>query len=290
MATNPHFDITMIGHFSKDWVVIDGQGRAASGGAVYYGCIPASRLGARVAVVTRLHPDDLPLLDELKQDGVHVFAAPAQETTSIENILASTNMEKRTCHFTGYAGPFRPEDIPDLPTRIYQLSPLIAGEVDLPLLKQLAERSPVALDVQGFTRFRQNGTLVYRPWPEMAEALRYVTYLKLDQTEAELLTGLTDLAAAARHLAVYGPREIIATETAGVTVLADGQLYRAPFTPRTRIGRTGRGDTCFASYLGLRLRFPPAEATRLAAVVTSRKQEAPGPWRGSLADISPGPG
>jgi len=69
--------------------------------------------------------------------------------------------------------------------------------VDLPLLEMLAQRGPVALDVQGFVRVRDGDELVFRPWAEMARGLSLVTYLKVDRAEAELLTGETDLEAAA---------------------------------------------------------------------------------------------
>ena len=42
--------------------------------------------------------------------------------------------------------------------------------------------------------------------------------------------------AAARQLAAYGPREIILTQTSGLTILAEGQIYTAPFTPRSLAG------------------------------------------------------
>jgi len=119
----------------------------------------------------------------------------------------------------------------------------------------------------------------------MAQGLSLVTYLKVDLAEAELLTGQSDLRVAAHQLAAYGPREIMLTESSGVTVLADGRLYQAPFTPRSLAGRTGRGDTCFASYLGMRLMASPDEATRVAAAVTTLKLERPGPWRGSRAEV-----
>ncbi len=292
-SKNTDFDVVMIGHFAKDRLVVDGHGEIASGGAVYYGSIALRRLGVRVAVVTRLHPDDFPLLDELKQEGVQVFATPAPETSGIENIYDSSDMERRICKPIGFAGPFRPEDIPDLSARIYVVASIIAGEVDLPLLKSLARRGPVAIDIQGFVRVREDGdpstgsgqALVFRQWPEMEEGLAHVTYLKVDRAEAELLTGLTDMIAAAHRLAEYGPREIVLTQSSGVTVWADGKIYQASFTPRSLDGRTGRGDTCFATYLGRRLTASPEEATRLAAAVTTLKQEQPGPWRGSLADV-----
>jgi sugar/nucleoside kinase (ribokinase family) len=278
-------DVMMIGHLAKDRVVVDGVGEVVSGGAVYYGGIALRRTDARVTVVTRLHPDDWERLDELEQEGIQVFATPAPETSGIENIYRSDDMERRICRPLGFAGPFSRNEIPDLAARVYMVVPIIAGEVDLPLLRWLATRGPVGLDVQGFVRVRAGDDLVFRPWAEMAEGLALVTYLKADRAEAELLTGQTDLEVAARQLAAYGPREVIVTQSSGVTAYAEGRIYEAPFTPRSLAGRTGRGDTCFATYVGKRLTVPAGEACRFAAAVTTLKQEQPGPWRGSMAEV-----
>ena len=285
-------DIMIIGHFARDELVVDGQSEVSSGGAVYYGSVALRRMGLRVAIVTRLHPQDFPRLEEVKQEGVEVFAKPAPETSGIANFYDSADMERRVCKPLGFAGPFGLEEIPDLPARIYFVGPIIAGEVDLALLKAIATQGPVALDVQGFVRVREGGlstssgqALVFRPWADMEEGLAQVTYLKVDRAEAELLTGQTDLKSAARQLAGYGPQEIVLTQSSGVTVLADGHIYQAPFTPRSLAGRTGRGDTCFATYLGKRLSGSPEEATRFAAAVATLKQETPGPWRGTVEDV-----
>ena len=285
MAIND-VDIMMIGHFAKDKLVVGDTQEIASGGGVYYGSVALRRLGVRVAIVTRLHPDDFALLDELRREGVQVFATAAPETSGIENIYDPSDMERRVCKPLGFAGPFQREEIPDLSAQVYLITPIIAGEVDLPLLRSLANRGPVGLDVQGFVRVRENGQLVFRQWPDMAEGLAHVTYLKVDRAEAELLTGQTDLRVAARELAAHGPREVIVTQSSGVTVYADGQVHEAPFTPRSLAGRTGRGDTCFATYVGQRLSAPPDEATRVAAAITTLKQEQPGPWCGTLADVA----
>ncbi len=278
-------DVLLIGHFAKDRLVVDGRGQEASGGAVFYGSVPLARLGLRVAVATRLHPDDYARLDELRREGVRVFAAPAPASSGIENVYRSEDMERRTCRVLAFAGPFEERDLPAVSARVTLVVPLIAGEVDLPLLQGLARRGALGMDVQGFVRVREGDALVFRPWPQMAEGLRHVTYLKTDRAEAELLTGRRDLGEAARALADCGPREVVLTQASGVTVFAEGRLHRAPFTSRSLAGRTGRGDTCFATYVGKRLTSGPGEACRWAAAVTSLKQERPGPWRGGLAEV-----
>jgi sugar/nucleoside kinase (ribokinase family) len=278
-------DILMIGHFAKDVLVVDGAAERASGGAVFYGSIAIRRLGVRVGIVTRMHPDDYPRLDEVRREGVAVFVSAAPETTGIENIYRSEDMERRICRPLGFAGPFRPDEIPGVAAKAILLIPLVAGEVDLALLKTMAARGPVGMDVQGFVRVRDGDQLVYRQWPDMAEGLAQITYLKVDKAEAELLTGETDLSRAAHALAAHGPREIVLTQSSGVTVYAGGTLHQAPYTPRNLSGRTGRGDTCFATYVGKRVTgATPADACRWAAAVTTLKQEAPGPWRGRPED------
>jgi sugar/nucleoside kinase (ribokinase family) len=278
-------DIMMIGHFSKDLLVVRGQNELSSGGAVYYGGVALARIGLDVAVVTRLHSDDFSLLSEMEAEGVQVFAASAPQTSGIENIYTTADMERRICRPLGFAGPFSPQAIPDLRARIYLVAPIMAGEVDLPLLGTLARRGPVALDVQGFVRVCEGDELVFRDWPEKAKALAMVTYLKLDRVEAEVLTDLTDIRAAVRQIAAYGPREIVITHSEGVLVYADGQVYEAAFMPRSLDGRTGRGDTCFATYLGRRLSASPEEACLFAAAVTTLKMERPGPFRSTLAEV-----
>jgi sugar/nucleoside kinase (ribokinase family) len=140
------------------------------------------------------------------------------------------------------------------------------------------------MDVQGFVRVPQGAELVFQQWPDMREGLAHITYLKVDKAEAELLTGETDLQRAARKLAAFGPREIVLTQSSGVTVHVEGKTYLSPFVPRNLTGRTGRGDTCFGTYVAKRLSVSPEEACRWAAAVTTLKQERPGPWRGTPAD------
>ena len=278
-------DVLMFGHMAKDRIVIDGHSAILSGGGAYFGSVVYRRLGLSVGVVTRLHRDDFPRFDELSQQGIQVFATPASETTGIENIYNSADMERRICKPLGFAGAIRVNEIPDVAARLYAITPIIAGEVELAVLVELAKRGPVALDVQGFVRVPEGDTLVFRESQELHEALRHVTYLKVDRAEAEHLTGETDLALAARKLRARGPREIVLTQSSGVTVFADGQVYTAPFTPRSLAGRTGRGDTCFATYLGKRVDASAEEACRWAGAVTTLKQESPGPWRGSIKDV-----
>jgi len=78
-------DILMIGHFARDGVYVDGRGGIVSGGAVYYGSVALRRLGLTVAGATRLHPADFPFLEELRAEGVQVYATPLAVTPKLRN-------------------------------------------------------------------------------------------------------------------------------------------------------------------------------------------------------------
>lgn len=66
---------------------------------------------------------------------------------------------------------------------------------------------------------------------------------------------------------------------------ADGKFYTAPFYPQKLIGRSGRGDTCLASYMARRIYSSPAESTIWAAALTSIKMEAEGPFRRPISEV-----
>ena len=279
------FDIMMVGNFAIDKLIVDGVEEVASGGGVYYGSIAARRLGAAVAVTTRLHPDEFWRLEDMRNEGVVVFPTPADGTSGIANYYQSSNIETRVCKPIGFGGKYSIAEIPEVEAKVIMLSPLFAGEVDLELLMLLAKRAPVSLDIQGFVRVPVDDGLDFRPWSDMAEGLKHISYLKVDRSEAEFLTGISDLRKAARELHAMGPKEIVLTQSSGVTVFANGEFHEAPFTPRSLVGRTGRGDTCFSTYIAKRITNDAKTACRWAGVVTSLKQEKPGPWQRSPSEV-----
>jgi sugar/nucleoside kinase (ribokinase family) len=95
METDNNVDIMMFGHFAKDRLVYGDRDETSSGGGVFYGSIALRRLGLRVSIVTRLHPDDFERLDQLKREGVRVFASPAPQTSGIANFYDPTDLDKR---------------------------------------------------------------------------------------------------------------------------------------------------------------------------------------------------
>lgn len=275
-------DILMVGHFAKDKIVVDGKEEICAGGAVYYGSVVLRRLGLKVGVVSRGNPEDYPSLQPLMDMGIEFDLKPATQSSGCINIYNSADMDHRICKLFGFAGEIPYSDIPDVNAKIIAILPIIAGEVSLDTLVKLSKKAPIALDVQGFVRVPEGDDLNFRPWKDMEEGLKHVTFLKVDSAEAEHMTGEKDLEKAAKILAGYGPKEIVLTQKKEILVYADGNFYRAPFLPKNLSGRTGRGDTCITSYIGSRLKYGPERACQIAGIITSMKQEVPGPWTGAI--------
>jgi sugar/nucleoside kinase (ribokinase family) len=82
-----------------------------------------------------------------------------------------------------------------------------------------------------------------------------------------------------------GPKEIVLTHKDGILVIANGVFHEAQWRAKSLIGRSGRGDTCIASYMTKRLTEPPEIAIVWSAATTSLKMEAEGPFLRSPKDV-----
>ncbi len=109
--------------------------------------------------------------------------------------------------------------------------------------------------------------------------------VKLDANEAGWLTGTDDPLTAAEMLDGWGSRETLITRADGVLARREGKNYFERFCNRSIQGRTGRGDTLIGAYLARRLDCSVRESLRFAAVLTSIKMEARGPFRDTLAEV-----
>ncbi len=273
------YDVILVGHLAKDKIVFKGKEREAAGGAPFYGAFPLLRMGKKIGIVTKLKKEDFyisaPLVRELN---LSLFVTFTSNTTGIENIYPTDDVDYRICKPIERADSFEIKDFPDVKTRVYHIAPLIKGEIEREVIMYLKEKAQIGLDVQGFVRVQKGEELVYRDWEEKKEILPLVDFLKTDLKEAEMLTGTDDPLEASKMLSSWGAKEVLITRGEGVSVYVDGEYFEAPFTPSKIVGRTGRGDTCMASYIGARLEMPPKEALEFAAKLTSRKLEIEGPF------------
>ncbi len=279
------YDITMIGHISRDIMIYKGEEVRLTGGPVIYSSAAAARSGKNVQVITRASGDAENELNGMRDDGVQVIRLDSGSTTSIENIYFSADKEKRNVTLLAQADPFTIESMPDTESTIYHLAGLFRGEIPDNFIPYLANKGSVGIDAQGLLRCNEGGELLFKDWSSKKELLPMISYLKTDAAEAEILTNETDREKAVHILASWGAKEVMLTHNTEVIVLADSRIYRAPFTPSNLSGRTGRGDTTFAAYLAWRLDHGPEESVRYAAALCSIKMETPGPFSGTSNDV-----
>lgn len=281
-----HYDLLILGALSKDIIITPEDTGHSIGGAVVYSAVALQHIGAKILAVTKLHPDDQAALDVFARHGVSHMCRESSRTTSIRNTYHTADRDRRTCEAIGMADPFELADIPpDTTAEVYYLGGLMKGEFPESVVQAMAQRGRVAVDAQGFMRVNENGPMVFRDWENKKNVIAAVHYLKTDAAEAETLTGETDRIRAAKILASWGAKEVMLTHSTEVIVCVNGEITAAPFTARNLSGRTGRGDTCFASYCYWRQRHDPEAACRFAAALTSLKMERPGPFTGSLHDV-----
>ena len=287
MTSNSTYDIVLIGNYTKDTIVSPSGSRRVDGGGFNYGAHVASMMGLKAAAVTRLSQEDVRVVDSLTRLGVTVYPTYTSHSTDMRLYYPTSDVDERVISVTHTAGAFTPDQVRDLESRAFLINSSIRGEVDLAVIRELRTKNALlAADVQGFIRIvGPEGALKYDGWPERDEVLSRIDILKTDAVEAERLTGKTDMEAAARTLAGYGPKEIVLTHSQGVLVFADGQFHEAPFCPQKLVGRSGRGDTCIASYVCKRLTASPQEATIWAAAVASLKMEAEGPITRTASEV-----
>ena len=282
-------DIVILGHIAKDIIEVDGISNESLGGAVYYGGIACSRMNLKVFIITHLKKDDFPILDIFKQNNITFLAYPSEETSGLRNIYSSKNLEFRQYNPLGFAGKFRKEEIPTINTKYFVIGGILAGEFDIELLDDIHKKytNKVCLDIQGFIRVLENNTVSYKNLPKEEKEYMFslIKVLKVDQTEAFVLTKEKDIVKASKEISRLGPEEVLITHEKGITLNAFNEIYFFPWKNKYSLGRTGRGDTAFLSYLGSRISKTPIESLKFATALTSLKLEIPGPFSQPMSNV-----
>jgi sugar/nucleoside kinase (ribokinase family) len=265
-----------------------GQRTVTPGSAVLCGALAAARVGKKVAVITRMSPNDEHMLSPMKDAGIATHIIPTADTTYMRVVYPGTDVDRREITQLHSAGLFAPADLPKLQTAFLHLAAITDQEFTADFVRDLSGGSfELSLDVQSFLRRVDpaTGGITLSTVPELKSVFRYCTRLKLDIVEARLLTLAENIWDAARMLADWGCPELVITEARGVLAQAGGCQYYENFTNQNSSGRTGRGDTTFAGYLAWRQEHGIPEALRFAAALASIKMETPGPFAGNIQDV-----
>lgn len=281
------YDSFVMGHISIDENIYQGEAVKEIGGAVFYSSCASHAIGHKTGILTKLSFRDKNYLEEFTIPEKDIFTLNSENTTSIRNIYHSADRERRTCTALSVADHFIIDDIPDsIDSQIYHFAGLISGEFNNEMIKYLHNKGKIALDVQGFLRtVGENKEMVFKDWKKKKEYLPYIDYLKTDAAEAEIMTGTKNRKKAAEMLFDWGAKEIMITHNKEVLIYNGKKYYTCPLKPRNLSGRTGRGDTCFSTYITERPDKEIEEALLFAAALVSLKMEKPGPFKGARDEV-----
>lgn len=282
-------DICCIGHITLDRVITPQKTVHMPGGTSYYFAEGIHRLPqVSFQLVTAVGPTEMPVVDQLRQEGIDVIALPSQRSVFFENKYGQ-NGNERTQRVLAKADPFTIEGMKQAePARIYHLGSLLADDFATDLIPYLSGKGLVSVDVQGYLREVQGENVVPVDWKEKMDLIPYIDILKVNEYEMEALTGKNEPHAAAKVIGDWGVKEVCVTlGDYGSVIYADGHFYEIKaYPPKQLVDPTGCGDTYSTGYLYCRAKgIGVDEAGRFAAAMSTLKLEASGPFSGTETDI-----
>lgn len=282
-------DICSIGHITRDKIITPQNTVSMAGGTSYYMSHGISHLPQKVSyqLVTKVGKDQMGEVEKLRQAGVDTICYPSRHTVYFENKYGEDS-NNRTQRVLAKADPFTVDEMRPLEARIFHLGSLLADDFSPEVVKYLATKGLVSIDVQGYLREVVGEDVRAIPWKNQKEILAATSILKLNEHEMEVITNSTNPRTVAEKLAAQGVKEVVITlGSYGSLIYADRHFYEIPaYAPRQVVDATGCGDTYSTGYLYCRLQgMGYAEAGRFAAAMCTLKLEHNGAFDGSIDDI-----
>jgi sugar/nucleoside kinase (ribokinase family) len=281
------FDICCVGHITSDKVVNPQSVRYMAGGTAWYFSTAFGKLTTNYLLVTSLAKSQTHYVKELELQGIQIKAYPSANTVYFENIYGD-DPDKRTQNVLQKAAPFTVEQLQSVEAKIFHLGPLLADDIPISLIRSLAKKGRVSLDVQGYLRKVKDKQVLTTYWQDKMEALPFIDILKADVAELQALTGDDDVKHGAKMLAEWGVKEVVITNgSRGSVIYSDGLFYEIPaYAPPVIADTTGCGDTYMCGYLYQRLKGQSIQQSgEFAAAMAGLKTATAGPFTGTENDV-----
>ncbi len=233
------------------------------------GCLAATKLGQKTALVGRLGADFAEqFAADMAHYGIDADIDPCLETGGFGLIYDAKG--DRTLDVLGVADP-----IDHFPARFteadFVMAGPILGETPVSLIERIAGMcdAPLILDPQGYLRRILNDRIDRYRNPEIDAALPLFDVVKANEYEAEIITGieprgnpkgsvkrLYELMNAGARRPNYPPIAIVTLAEAGSVIYDGRQIYRIPAYKTNAIDPTGAGDTYAGGFMVQYLKTP----------------------------------
>ena len=256
MTHQTRFDIVTVGHFAID--TIDSpkmtQVTTSVGGPPTYVSVAAARLGAKVAVISKVG-SDFPeeYLDWLQKNNVNLSGLKqVRDRATTRFTLKYQTTWKRKLQLKARAPAITASDAPSsLKAQVVHLAP-IAGELQTEVVRKLRKSATlVSLDPQGFIRsFTKHGSVRHKRWIDPS-VLELADVYKSSIHEIRMVTRTASLTQAATRIQDYGVRIVIVTQgMRGSVLLFDEVFQKVPACkPQALVDPTGAGDAYIGAFL-----------------------------------------
>ena len=282
-------DICCIGHITLDKIVTPKKTTYLPGGTSYYFSHGIRHLKdiQNYKLITALAPSEYKAVEDMRKEGIRVKVLPSKNTVYFENTYGE-NQDNRTQRVLAKADPFTVDELKDENAHIFHLGSLLSDDFSLDVVKMLSGKGILAVDAQGYLREVREEKVYPIDWKDKKEALKYIDILKINEHEAEVLTGFKDPKQAALQLAAWGVKEVLLTlGSLGSLIYAEGTFHKIPaYPPHEVVDATGCGDTYVLGYLYMRNKGASyEEAGCFAAAMSTIKLEKSGPFSGTEEEV-----
>ncbi len=237
--------ILVAGFITIDTIQLPVRQITSVGGPPSYAGLVIARFGHTVSPLTKVgadFPDEQAVW--LARNGIVLRATDRSLSRPTTRFRISNSSGSRTLFLASRCEDLSSSQIPpDTRFNASLVSPL-AGEISPALLTEISSRSDFTfLDPQGFVRgFDHDGKVSPSPLQDKS-IMSKVDAIKMDRTEAEMLTGRKDPRAALEKVSSIGVRKAIVTQGGDACYVLDGaHIYEVEVPKVPVIDSTGAGD------------------------------------------------
>jgi sugar/nucleoside kinase (ribokinase family) len=237
--------VLVAGFITIDSIQLPMRQITSVGGPPCYAGLICSRFGHTVYPLTKVgndFPDEQTVW--LARNGIQLRATDRSLTKPTTRFkIANSSSERKLTLVSRCEDLVSSQIPPDTRFSAALVSPL-AGEISSALLSEISARSDFTfLDPQGFVRaFDSEGVVSHKPVRDK-NILSKVDAVKMDRTEAEMLTGQGEPQEALAKLSGIGIKRGIVTQGADACHILDGtKIYQVDVPHTSVIDSTGAGD------------------------------------------------